>query len=57
MGSGQAQPVLGSPLAVPHTTRSEGRKPCHVNEVSDVVKPNKVLYKMKIKIVQTCLNA
>lgn len=57
MAVGQAQPVLRSPLTVHKTTQTEGRRPFHVNEFSDVVKHNKVLYKMKIKIFQTCLNA
>lgn len=54
---GKAPPVLGSPLAVHCTTRSEGRRPFHVNECSDVVKHIKVLCKVKIKIVETYLNA
>lgn len=56
MGSGQVQFVLGSFFVVFYIIWSEGRKLCYVNEVSDVVKFNKVFYKMKIKIVQICFN-
>lgn len=52
---GKAQPVLGSPLAVCYTTRSERRRPFHVNEFSDVVKHNKVLYKMKFQLFRHVL--
>lgn len=52
---GKAQPVLGSPLAVCYTTRSERRRPFHVNEFTDVVKRNKVLYKMKFQLFRHVL--